>query len=298
MAPNKPLTFDAPKVLGVADPDVDPEGHIPIDLLLKGIDVVVPLWPDPATGPGERDVLTVRFEQPGQLPVRIPNTYSPEDMKPEFIIHIGPEFLTKDGVGELWYELLDSADNPSSSFRRRLTIDHTPIPGDLEEADFVDAKLGYLNCQTNPPLWDGVTVKIPALAGFIIGDRCEVLWRGFNSLNASGPEIISAQKTVIRPALSEQDIREGFSLVIEPYETHIKPMVNNASATVVYSVFRGAKLVGASETALVKIDRIIPGAEFPCEPPANVSMEAGKVVRRGQNLLRIIWQSIVKTWRR
>lgn len=296
MALNKPLTFDAPKVLGVADPVVDPEGQIPNDLLLKGIDVVVPLWPEPAKDPGERDILTVFFEQPGEPLVTIQNTYYPDDMKPEFIIHIGPEYLRINGVGELWYGILNSADNPSNSFPRRLTIDHA---GDLEEADFEHAtKWGYLNCETDPPLWEGVTVNIPALAGFNVGDRCEVRWRGFSTLNGSGTEFISAKKTVIRPALSEQDIREGFSLVIEPYETHIKPMVKNASATVVYSVYRGAKRVGKSKTAVVKIDRIKPGEEFPCEPPASVGISGSKVVRRGHNLLQIVWQSIVNTWRR
>ncbi|MHC8377398.1 hypothetical protein ACYZT3_15660 [Pseudomonas sp. MDT1-16] len=296
MALNKPLTFDAPKILGVADPDVDPEGHIPIELLLKGIDVVVPLWPEPAKDPGERDILTVSFEQPGEPLVSIQNTYEPDDMKPEFIIHLSPEYLKINDVGALWYEVHNIADNPSNSFPRRLTIDH---PGTLEEADFVHAtKWGYLNCDTVPPLWDGVTVNIPALAGFNVGDRCEVLWRGFSTLNGSGSEFISAKKTVIRPALSEQDIHEGFSVVIEPYETHIKPMVKNASATVVYTVYRDAKRVGKSKTATVKIDRIEPGEEFPCEPPANMSMEAGKVVRRGHNLLQIVWQSIVNIWRR
>lgn len=267
MAPSKPLTFDAPKVIGVADPDVDPEGYIPLPLLLTGIDAVIPLWDKPASKPGERDILTVWFVQPGQPPVKIEKTYEPADMKPEFIIHIGPEYLRNNGQGELWYELLDTADNPSSSLRRRLTIDHTPIKVDLEEADFLHANdSGYLNCSTVPPLWDGVTVIIPKLTGFNVGDRCEALWKGYSSLNGSGPELTDARKNVIRPALSDQDISEGYSLVIEPYGIHIKPMESNASATVEYRVYRGMRLVGISKIALVKIDRIIPGEEFPCEP--------------------------------
>ncbi|WP_223484219.1 hypothetical protein [Pseudomonas sp. A-RE-19] len=262
MAATGPLTFNAPKVNGVADPDVDPEGHIPLELLRTGIDVVVPLWPEPAKDPGERDILTVRFEQPGQEPVKIENTYLPEDMKSEFIIHIVPEYLQNNGVGELWYDLLDSADNPSFSFPRKLTIDHTPIPSDLKEAEFPHAnKEGYLNCDTDPPLWDGVTIKIPALSGFNVGDRCEVLWKGYSSLNGSGPEISGTRKNVIRPNLTDQDVREGYSLVIEPYDPHIKPMVDNASATVGYKVYRGMKLVGESKVAVVKIDRIIPGED-------------------------------------
>lgn len=267
MAGNKPLIYEAPRVNGVLDADIDPEGHIPLSLLLKGIDVVVPLWPEPAKEPGEEDTLTICFEQTGQTPVRIPNTYKPEDMRPEFIIRIGPEHLKNNGVGELWYELVNSAENPSESFKRRLTIDHTPVPEDLKEAKFPHANLqGYLNCSTVPPLWEGVTVQIPSLPGFQVGDRCEVLWRCYSSLNASGVEMSRARKRVIRPSLSDQDIREGYSLVIEPYDVHIKSMVNNDSATVVYRVFRGTKLVGSSNVALVKVDRIISGEELPCGP--------------------------------
>lgn len=267
MAVNKPLIYDPPKIIGVPDADVDPEGPIPPPLLLTGIEVVVPLWPVPAKDPGESDTLTVCFNQTGQLPVRITNTYKPEDMRPEFIIRIGPEHLGNNGMGELWYELVNSAGNPSDSYKRRLTIDHTPVPVDLKEAEFPHANLwGYLNCATNPPLWEGVKVDIPALQEFKVGDRCEVLWQGYSTLNGSGPEISSARKSVIRPSLSEQDIREGYSLVIEPYETHVKPMVNNDSATVIYCVFRGTKLVGSSKIALVKIDRIISGDDLPCGP--------------------------------
>ena len=57
-------------------------------------------------------------------------------MKPEFIIQIGPEHLETIGVGELWYELVNSAGNPSESFKRRLALDHTPVPENLKEATF------------------------------------------------------------------------------------------------------------------------------------------------------------------
>jgi hypothetical protein len=265
MAPIKPLTFAAPKVKGVADPDVDPEGHISLPLL--GIDVVVPIWDEPATKPGERDILTVRFEQSGQPPVKIVNIYTPADMKPEFIIHIGPEHLLSNGVGELWYELLNSADNPSFSFRRKLTIDHTPVPIDLEEADFLNRSFwGYYNCDTNPPIWLGIHVLIPPLTLFKVGDRCEVTWRGYSTLNGSGTEIAGARWINVRQNLSDEDIRDGYRLVVEPYAIHIEPMVKDSSATLVYQIYRGLKLVGVSKKALVKIDRIIPGKDFTCGP--------------------------------
>lgn len=269
MAPNAPLTLDTPQVLGVADPDVDPEGHIPSELLLTGIDVVVPVWPNPTPTDkeDEPDTLIVIFEQVGQPRVEISNDYAPSEIEPEFIIHIGPEYLTVNGVGELKYEVYIYAGNPAYSSSRQLTIDHTVVPINLEEAEFEHAnKRGYLNCETDPPLWDGVTVRIPPLTAFNVGDRCEVVWQGYLSSNGSGPPIVGTEKTIIRQALSAEDIREGFLLLIEPYETHIKPMVDDASATVVYSIYRGTKLVGRSKIALARIDRIIPGEELPCGP--------------------------------
>jgi hypothetical protein len=256
--------FAAPKVVGIPDEDIDPDGNIPIPLLLTGIKVIVPLWPQPAKDPGERDVLTVVLEQAGHAPVRISNTYYPQDMQPEFLILIGPEHLKNNGECLLRYELLDTADNPANSHNRKLTIDHTPVPVDLDEATFTDRNdSGYLNCKTARPFKDGVRVEIPPLRGFRPGDRCEVLWRGYDSLNGSGVEFVRARKLIIRPAISEQDIREGYALVIEPAEIHVKPLVNDDSAIIVYSVYRGAKLVGKSKTAIVKIDRVRPGSD-PC----------------------------------
>jgi hypothetical protein len=43
-------------------------------------------------------------------------------------------------------------------------------------------------------------------------------------------------------------------------------MVKKSSATLVYEIYRGARLVGESKTALAKIDRIIPGDDLPCGP--------------------------------
>jgi len=267
MSKKRPLNFKPPKVIGVEDADIDPDGYIPLHLLLAGIDVVVPLWPSYATLPDDRDLLTVYFQQPGQPPVEIESTYTPVDIKPQFIIHIGAQHLQVNGVGQLWYVVLDTADHPSVSERRNLTIDHTPIPNDLERPDCADKNFdGYLNCSTDPPLWEGVRVSVPPLTGFKPGDRVELLWRGYNSLNGSGVEYVRARKKHIRARLTEADIKDGYALLIEPYEVHIQPMVAKASAVIQYRVFRGRRLVGISRNELVKIDRIEAGEEYPCGP--------------------------------
>lgn len=267
MSNRGPLNFNPPRVIGVEDADIDPDGYIPLDLLLAGIDVVIPLWPSYATLPDDRDILTVYFDQPGQPLFKIENIYTAADIQPEFIIRIDASFLQVNGVGQLRYEVLDTADQLSRSDPRNLTIDHTPIPRDLEKPDCPDKNVhGYLNCDTDPPLWEGVRVSVPPLSGFKAGDRVELLWRGYPSLNGSNVEYVRARKKSIRFPLSENDIKDGYSLVIEPYDVHIKPMVKNSSALVQYRVFRGRRLIGVSKIRVVKIDRIITGEELPCGP--------------------------------
>ena len=266
MSTTGPLDFKQPSVIGVEDPDIDPDGHIPLELLLTKIEVIVPLWPSYATGPEDRDLLIVCFKQSGQPLVQIENIYKAGDIKPQFIIPIDASHLQVNGVGELWYEVFDSADHPSKSVRRNLTIDHTPIPVDLKQPGFPHKNnQGYLNCDTDPPLWNGVTVSVPALTGFKVGDRVELLWRGYTSLNGSSVEYVRARKRVVRPALSDEDIKGGYLVVIEPYDVHINPMVEKSSAIVRYKVYRGRKLVGVSEKGSVKIDRVRAGKP-PCGP--------------------------------
>lgn len=256
MPPVGPLTYAAPKVIGVLDADIDPDGYVPFELLSLGLDVVVPLWPFPASAPGERDILIVTFALPGQRPVEIENIYLPADMRPEFIIHIGPEHLQIDGVADLSYKQLDSADNPAYSYHRNLTIDHTPTRNDLPQVKFPHATLThYLNCETEPPMWDGIQVDIPPLAGFQVGDRCEMVWRVYFNLNVSGNEFVPARKIITRPSISQNDIQNGFSELILPYETHIKPMERDCSARLDYRIYRGARLLGVSELGYVKVDR-------------------------------------------
>lgn len=263
--------FNPPKVNGVADSDIDPAGNIPYELLLTGIDIVVPRWTNYASEPGERDILHVCFEQPalGQDPVRIETMYLPEDMEElEFIIHIGPEHLRNNGPGNLWYEVYDTANNLADSFRRTLTIDHTPVPTDLTVAEFPHAKDGYINCTTQPPMWEGVTVKIPSLTGFEVevGDVCNIYWSAYLSRNGSGLQITKARKKIEHKISTEEELRNGFVEVVAPYDIHIKPMISNASALVGYEVYRGARQVGKSIVGLVRVDRIIPGEELPCGP--------------------------------
>ncbi|WP_192561171.1 hypothetical protein [Pseudomonas gozinkensis] len=267
MSVSGPLNFKPPQVIGVLDHSQDPEGHVPSELLPQGLDVVVPLWPSYATQPGDRDKLVVRYEQVGQIPVVIINEYLPADIKPEFVIHIEPKYLLSDGVGKLWYEVYDTADHPSFSDHRNLTIDHSPVRDDLEMVTFRDADpWGTVHCFTEPAIWTGIWLVIPALTGSKVGDRCEVTWRGYGPSSSGSVEIPRTRWENIRQSLSDQDVKTGYSLTVNPYVPHIEPMVANASATVIYRIFRGARLVGMSKVATLKISRMLAGDPVPCGP--------------------------------
>ncbi|CEL29491.1 hypothetical protein [Pseudomonas fluorescens] len=267
MSNQGPLDFKPPSVNGVEDPDLDPDGYIPLDLLLAGIEVVVPLWPSHATGPDDRDLLTVYFDQPGQPLIKIENIYKAADIKPQFVIPINASHLQVNGQGKLWYELLDTADHRSKSEPRTLTIDHAPVPMTLTPPGFLYLNLnGYLNCFTQPPIWDGIFVTVPPLTGFNPGDRLELQWRGYSSLNGSGAEYVRARKKIVKPALSDEDIRQGFKVIVAPYDVHIKPMAKNSSAVVRYRILRGRRLVGVSKIGVAKIDRKLPGHDLLCGP--------------------------------
>ncbi|VVO09994.1 hypothetical protein PS718_03351 [Pseudomonas fluorescens] len=265
MTPSEILNYKAPKVVGVDD--ADPDGHIPLELLLKGIEVVVPIWPVPSPD-GRTDTLIVQTKRNGVVEFAWSKGYVNPISEREFIIPIGPQYLAVDGVIELHYETRNFVNNPAYSDPRKLTIDHMPVVRELPEARFPGVDhWGYLNCSTVPPIWEGIEIEVPPLPAFTKnGDRCVVEWVGYKTLNASGPPIDNTYLTCGRDPLTDADIRDGYGVTIGPFVPHIEPMINNASATVVYSIYRGDKLIGLSKAGIVKIDRMIPGEVLPCGP--------------------------------
>ncbi|WLG82366.1 hypothetical protein PSH97_14540 [Pseudomonas cucumis] len=265
MPPVEVLVYDAPTVLGVDEND--PDGYIPPDLLLKGIDVRVPIWSKQSPD-GKQDRLIVVLERNGIAEFTSRTSYTTPISESEFIIPIGPEFLINDGVVDVSYTTMNWLNNPHPSLPRKLTIDHTLIPEDLAEVRFPGANLhGYLNCDTVPPIWEGVEVKVPPLPDFCrVGDICTLEWFGYLSLNGSDSPIAETYKRIDKRLLSDQEIKSGFSLTVEPYRPHIEPMQNKASAVANYTLYRGTRKIGASIKELVRIDRAIPGEELPCGP--------------------------------
>ncbi|VVO90454.1 hypothetical protein [Pseudomonas fluorescens] len=256
--------YDAPEVVGV---DInDPEGQVPIELITKGLEVVVKRWENFPDKPPRKDRLRVAWEFADTKIWVFDDLVYP--IPPErIIIKIDPGLLTEDGVAYVSYEVLLEDLNVIPSARRKLTIDSAAI--DLLEPTFPSAGSdGYLNCDTdNPPLWVGVRVKVLPDPGFALQDVLIVHWEGYKSLNGSGPPIANTYKEIRKSILTQEELEKGIEVLVEPFVPHIEPMINKASALARYSLERNGRVTRKSKVGLVRIDRIIPGEEEFCGPP-------------------------------
>jgi len=256
--------YDAPEVIGV---DInDPEGQVPIELITKGLEVVVKRWENYPDKPPRIDRLRVAWEFSGTKTWVFDELVYP--VPPErIIIKIDPGLLTEDGVAYVSYEVLLEDLNVIPSAKRKLTIDSVPV--DLLEPRFPSAdSQGYLNCYTdNPPLWNGVRVKVLPDLGFARGDVLIVHWEGYKSLNGSGPPITNTYKQIRKTISTQEELDNGVEVLVEPFVPHIEPMIDDASALSRYSLERNGRIVRKSKIGLVRIDRIIPGWWGVCGPP-------------------------------
>lgn len=244
-------------VEGVDDSDL--AGHVPREILKTGTRIVIPYWLDPL--PNDR--LWVIKRQNG-VEETIYNVQYPTPLTvKELYFDLTPAHLAVDGLMFLYYVLWKGdGGNDDHSPDRQLTIDHTPLLT-FPELVAVGATLwGYWNNNTNPPLTSGGTLKVPSLINIALpGDLSVIFWRGYRTLNGSGPEVTEAygrwEKT-----LSGTDITNGFNHVV-PFANHISSLIDNDSAAFVCQLFRGGRIIAESEKGLVKIDRVTPGKPGP-----------------------------------
>lgn len=244
-------------VEGIADSDT--QGHVPRDILINGTRIVIPYWSQPE----EKDQLLIFIVRDGIETTLYDITYPNPLNVPFLYFDLTPQHLATDGVVFLYYKIWKgSGGNDDPSPKRQLTIDHTPLLKLLEPV-FPHATLwGYLNNLTKPPLTSGATVRISALTTIAApGDIARIHWRGYSTLNGSGPEVPGTDGVWDKP-LSATDIANGFDHVV-PYLPHIVSLFDNDSAVVVYQLLRGGRLIAESSKALVKIDQVTPGESGP-----------------------------------
>lgn len=244
-------------VEGIADSDT--QGHVPGDILINGTRLVIPYWSQPE----EKDQLLIIMVRNDIETTLYDITYPDPLTVPFLYFALTPSHLATDGVVFLYYKIWKgSGGNDDPSPKRQLTIDHTPLMK-LPEPNFPHATLwGYLNNLTKPPLTSGATVRIPPFINIAVGgDIARIHWRGYSTLNGSGPEVPGTYGVWDKP-LSAADITNGFDRVV-PYLPHIVSLFDNDSAVVVCQLLRGGRLIAESSKALVKIDQVTPGESGP-----------------------------------
>lgn len=250
--------FAAPlSVEGIDDNDLD--GYIPRDILLKGTRIVIPR-PDDT---GSDDQLMVFWVQNAIETTIFDQTYPVGIIDPFIYVPLTPQQMATNGVAQVYYKFWKrGGGNPDESPPRRLTIDHTALLSFAEPLAVNATLWGYWNNNTSPPLTNGGTLRIRPLDSIAQPlDVAWIVWRGYRSLNGSGPEVEEAygrwEKT-----LSATDIKNGFYYVV-PFQNHISSLVDDDSAIVVCQLFRGGRIIAESEKGLVKVDRVTPGKPGP-----------------------------------
>jgi hypothetical protein len=246
-------------------------GVLPPEASVVGARLLIPMWANPSIEFGKSDLLEIWVLQPGDLDeVQFYSTAFPVPVQPPPVITLPAQYLQRDGEIRLRYRVTaGDSDNPDTSIPQVFIVNRSP-PVNLEEPTFPSATLwGYLNCDSQPKLWERVVVHVPAQPGrFEMGDNCALDWEGFNSLNGTAPIADTALRLTKSLTQEEASSAQGFDFVLgsDKYEKYIKPMERNASATASYTLYRNGVGLGKSALGLVKIDRIVPGQSVPCGP--------------------------------
>ena len=244
---------------------------LPSDAHLNGVTLRIPPWPAPSIIPGNGDLLQIWILEPGAtIETLFYSNRFPVPVVFPTSVPLPAQYLQRDGEIILTYRVTaEDTGNPDSSSPQRFTV-RRAIPVSLTEPQFPSATLwGYLNCSSQPKLWEAVLVRVPAQPGrFAENDECVLDWEGFTGLNGSGPIPNTALR--LTKKLTQEDASSGggfdFKLESDKYEQYIKPMEKNASALARYTLYRNGIALGKSPQGLVKIDRGIPGESISCGP--------------------------------
>lgn len=243
---------------------------LPPDAHLNGVTLRIPPWPAPSVEPGNGDLLEIWILEPGAtVETRFYRNRFPVPVQFPASVSLPAQYLQGDGVIKLTYRVtVEDTGNPDTSLPQSFIINRA-IPLNLAEPAFPSATLwGYLNCSSQPKLWETVLVRVPAQPGrFAENDECVLKWEGFTSLNGRDPIPNTALQLTKKLTRGEASSGDGFDFELESdkYEQYIKPMEKNASALACYTLYRNGIALGKSSQGLVKIDRGMSGG-ISCGP--------------------------------
>ncbi|WP_457970185.1 hypothetical protein M1D68_10065 [Pseudomonas sp. R4-84] len=252
---------------------VGADNIFPPEASTQGAKLLIPEWENPSQQLGKSDLLEVWVVAPGSSDeVSFYSNYFPVPVVfPAFVL-LPAQYLQQEGDVLLKYRVTQGDSENEDTSSPQIFHVTRPTPVNLAGPGFPSATLwGYLNCSSQPKLWERVLVHVPAQSGrFAKDDECALNWEGYSSLNGLGPIAGTAVRVTKILTQEEASSDQGFDLVLESdkYEQHIKPMERNASALASYTLYRNGSALGKSPPALVKIDRVIPGQALPCGPGA------------------------------
>ncbi|WP_448693683.1 hypothetical protein [Pseudomonas rhizophila] len=250
---------------------VGADSVLPPEASIVGAKLFIPEWEAPSQTTGKSDLLEVWVVPPGSpIEIRFYSNFFPVPVVfPDFVL-LPPQYLQIEGDIRLRYRVTTGDDGNEDTSSPQVFIVKRPTPVNLAEPDFPSATLwGYLNCSSQPKLWESIFVHVPAQPGrFAKDDECVLNWEGFTTLNGVGPIPGTALRLPKLLTQEEATSTQGFDFVLgsDKYEQYIKPMERNASALASYMLYRNGNALGKSPPGLVKIDRIIPGEARPCGP--------------------------------
>ncbi|KJH85328.1 hypothetical protein UG46_16525 [Pseudomonas fluorescens] len=150
-----------------------------------------------------------------------------------------------------------------------VVIENLKEPG-FPHASCEPETYGYLHCCSVPRLWEGVTVSIEGNVNFDAGDTVILTWQGCYNLNGTDP--IPGVTDEFPKVLTADEAKNGFEIVVLPYDTLIAPMVNNNSGLAYYRLEKVSGAVGRSRRDYVSINRTMPSGAV-CSPDNDICPE-------------------------
>lgn len=122
-----------------------------------------------------------------------------------------------------------------------------------------------LTCESRPATCHGVRWTIPIDSRMLVDDEVRLFWQGYKVINWEQP-ILGTEFEGRETIKDEHLVSKSVPMVVLPWDTKIEPMRRFASATAEYYLYRNGVLIGHSSMGKVRIDRVFPNSEEPCQP--------------------------------
>ncbi|PIB42298.1 hypothetical protein AOA59_23420 [Pseudomonas sp. 2822-15] len=151
----------------------------------------------------------------------------------------------------LFYYLSTNGVNQQQSADQPVAVNITP-PTVLSKPTYPHADdRGFITCRTDPPIWEGLTIRVIPGSKVLPGDILTLAFVGY-LIPLNQQPIKSTEHTMTHRWDATQTFHD---FVITDYKNYLQPLKAFASAGAKYSVIRNSVLIGVSETGYVRVDR-------------------------------------------